>query len=320
MSSVNIKKYLKVSASLLILGSAAQAGTLAIGSTNAAAYSWAEILIPSLGPMGVAFGLNDKGQVAVTSADGSKTGIYRGGVFTPLPAPPTGYKVSALGMNDSATIVGSAFSPSDPTHEQGFILNGSKYVFFSQPGWDNTEPRAIANSGLITGYSATSDLSTTAGFIYDAGTNTFTDATPPGSGAGFSVTQGMNAQGRISGDGRSDELGRYAFVWQQKTLVRGTRQLAPFLTRLKIADENTAARGINDAGVIVGFTSSGVGFVGNDSRGYQPLIPPGGDATGASVGCEGINYYDQVVCSVTDAAGNNRNFIGTPNANYLDDQ
>jgi hypothetical protein len=286
-----------------------------ISSANAAAYSWAEILIPSMGPMGAAFGPNDKGQVAVTSADGSKTGIYRRGIFTPLPAPPAGYKVSAQGINDGGTIVGFAFSPSDPTREQGFTLNGSKYTFFSRPGWDNTEPRAIANSGLITGYSATSDLSTTAGFIYNADTNTFTDATPPGSGTGFSATQGMNANGRISGDGRSPELGRYAFVWQQETLVRGARELPPFLARLKIADVNTAARGINDAGVIVGFTNSGVGFVGSDSRGFQLLIPPGGDAPGASVACEGINNFRQVVCAVTDAAGNTRDFIGTPDAN-----
>jgi hypothetical protein len=167
---------------------------------------------------------------------------------------------------------------------------------------------------LITGYSSTSDGSTTAGFIYDAGTNTFTDATPPGSGTGFSVTQGMNAEGRIAGDGRSSELGRYAFVWQQGTLVVDGRELAPFLTRLTIAGVNGAARGINDAGVIVGFTNSGVGFVGSDSRGFELLIPPGGDAAGASVGCEGINNFGQVVCTVTDAAGNNRNFVGTPDA------
>ncbi len=290
-----------------------------ISSANAAAYSWTEILIPSIGPMGIAFGPNDKGQVAVTSADGSKTGIYRSGIFTPLPSPPAGYRVAATGINNGGTIVGGAFSPSDPTHEQGFILIGSKYTFFSRPGWDNTSARAIANSGLITGYSYTSDQSTTAGFIYNAGTNTFTDATPPGSGAGFSVTQGMNADGRISGDGRSDELGRYAFIWQQGILVRGARELPPFLARLKIADANSAARGINDAGVIVGFTGrpdgTSVGFAGSDSRGFQVLIPPGGDAPGAIVACEGINNFRQVACGVTDAAGNTRDFIGKPDTN-----
>jgi hypothetical protein len=291
-----------------------------IASANAAAYSWTEILIPSIGPQGLAIGPNDKGQVAVTNADGSKTGIYRSGIFTPLPSPPPGYTVAARGINNGGTIVGGAFSPSDPTHEQGFILIGSKYTFFSRPGWDNTEPRAIANSGMITGYNATSDLSTSAGFIYNAGTKAFTDATPPGSGTGFSVTQGMNADGRIAGDGRSDELGRYAFIWQQGTLVRGTRELAPFLARFKITDAGSAARGINDAGVIVGFNNSGGGFVGSDSRGFQVLIPPGGDAPGAFAGCEGINNFRQVVCAVSDAAGNTRNFIGTPDANDQNDQ
>jgi hypothetical protein len=287
-----------------------------IGAANAAEYTWSEILIPSIGGNLSAFGLNDKGQVAVTSADGSKSGIYRGGIFTPLPAPPAGYRLTALGVNNAGIVTGYAFSPSDPTHEQGFVLSGSTYRFFSRPGWDNTEARAIANSGLITGYSFTSDSSSNAGFIYNPGTNSFTDATPPGSGtAGFSTTQGMNADGRISGDGRSDELGRYGFIWQQGALVKGNRVLEPFLARVTVGNSNTAYRGINDAGLVVGFTAAGFGFVGGDSRGFQPLVPPGGDSAGANVSCEGINNSNQVLCGVTDAAGNLRQFIGTPDAN-----
>ncbi len=139
----------------------------------------------------------------------------------------------------------------------------------------------------MTGYNYDDALTVFAGFVYDPATGVFTDATPPGSGTGFSVTQGMNAAGRISGDGRLPGLGRYAFIWQQGTLVHGNRALAPFLARFTIAGA-TAARGINDAGVIVGFTGS-VGFVGSDSRGFQLLVPPGGDAVGAAVACEGIN-------------------------------
>jgi hypothetical protein len=133
---------------------------------------------------------------------------------------------------------------------------------------------------LITGYNITDDRSTTAGFIYDPATGTFTDATPPGSGTGSSVTQGMNTAGRISGDGRSTEFGRYTFVWQQQTIVKGTGQLLPFLARSQIAGVNSAAPGINDVGNIVGFTGSGLGFVGSDARGFRLLIPPGGDAPG----------------------------------------
>jgi hypothetical protein len=86
----------------------------------------------------------------------------------------------------------------------------------------------------------------------------------------------MNAAGRISGDGRLPD-GRYAFVWQQGTLVKDGHQLAPFLAQFRIGDAGTAARGINDAGVIVGFLSGGPGFVGSDSRGFLTLVPPGGE-------------------------------------------
>jgi len=294
----------------------AMIGPVATAAAERSGYSWTEILIPRIGPLGSAFGINDYDQIAVTSADGSKTGIYRNGAFTPVPAPPAGYRVSALGINNAGAIVGSAFSASDPSHEQGFILIGSKYRVFSRPDWNNTSGRAISPSGLVTGYSYDDALTAFAGFVYDPRTGIFTDATPPGSGAGFSVTQGMNADGRISGDGRLEGLGRYAFVWQQGTLVKGKLELAPFLSRFQIADEGTAARGINDAGVIVGFTGrpdgTAVGFVGSESRGFRLLVPPGGDAVGAIVVCEGINNAREVVCDVTDAVGNTRAFIGSP--------
>jgi hypothetical protein len=321
-----MRKLLVLPASVLVLGlgalSAFADGTPSSGA-NAAGYSWSEILIPSIGPLGLVIGINDYDQVAVTNADGSQTGIYRHGIFTPLHTPPTGYSnVGARGINNAGAIVGGASSPSDPTHEQGFILIGSKYTFFSRPGWDNTEARAIANSGLITGFSfngpySNQDFSATAGFIYNPVTKTFTDATPPGSGTGFSLTQGMNASGRITGDGRQpDGSGRYGFVWQQGTLGKDSQQLAPFLAQFRIADSNTAARGINDAGIIVGFSNAGGGFVGNESRGFLLLVPPSGDAAGATIACDAINNLSHVVCEVTDALGNNRAFLGTPVESY----
>jgi len=278
----------------------------------AAAYVWTEIVVPGATVV-QAFGLNDKGQTAVTTTDGT-SGIYQNGTFTPLPAPPPGYQVAAIGINNSGVITGSATTTTNP-NEPGFVLVGSVYTFFSRPGFDTTLPRHIANSGLITGESYGSPtIPASTGFIYDPATNTFTDATPPGSTA--TITQGMNKFGRITGDGVEPGIGRYGFVWQQESVTKGNRELLPFLDRIKI-DVITTTRGINDSGVVVGritdATGRTFGFVGSAARGYQRLVAPGGAMSGNSTFCQGINNFAQVVCSVTDSAINPLgSFIGTP--------
>src|SRR5215472_9070540 len=117
---------------------------------GAQGYQWTEIVIPG-STISNAFGLNDKGQTAVILTDGT-AGIYGDGTFTPLPPPPEGIRVGATGINNDGVITGTAFTA---VTDQGFILRGSTYTLFSRPGWDFTEPRAIANSGLITGFSIT---------------------------------------------------------------------------------------------------------------------------------------------------------------------
>jgi hypothetical protein len=284
----------------LLTGSAANAGA-------AAPYVWTEIVLPS-SSVANAFGPNDRGQVAVTAVDGT-SGIYRNGTFTQLPAPPAGYQVSATGINNAGVIVGVASTTTD-THEQGFILVSGVYTFFSRPGWGNTEPRAIGNSGLVTGYSF-QDTGETAGFVYDPAPGVFTDVTPRLST--FTIAQGINKFGRISGNGREAVLGRFGFIWQQGTFTNGPRRLLPFLDRFIVDAGSTNARGINDAGIIVGYISgaTSAGFIGADTRGYRLLLPPGADVSGVTVVCEGINNARQVVCLVSDTAGNSHGFIGS---------
>src|SRR5262252_4727175 len=202
------------------------------GLAGAQVYQWTEIVIPGAMVSG-AWSINDKGQATVNTTDGS-AGIYQNGTFTPLPPPPQGLQVVAFGINNDGVIAGYV-----PGTGDGFILRGSTYTFFSRAGWDNTQPRAIANSGLITGYSFGTGGSPTAGFIYDPDTGTFTDATPPGST--FTITQGMNTFGRITGNGGDSNIGRYGFVWQQGTIAKGKRELVPFLDRIKI-DVSTNTR------------------------------------------------------------------------------
>ena len=273
-------------------------------------YVWTEIVIQGTSVL-QAWQINDIGQVAIGVTTDGRSGIYFDGTFTQLP-PLEGFQVGALGINNDGVIAGVATDPSGT--RQGFILHGSTYTLFSRPGWDNTEARAIADSGLITGDTFNVD-GATRGFIYDPDTRMFRDATPPGSTN--TITQGMNSFGRITGHGIDTVNGRYGFVWQQGTITKGERELLPFLDRLKIGASGAATRGITDSGVVVGFTSNPDGtsdsFVGSDASGYERLVPPGGEVAGNSTFCEGINNFAQVECYVWDPAMNPQGaFIGSP--------
>jgi len=278
---------------------------------GAQGYSWTEIVIKGTTVV-QAWQINDIGQVAISGTTDGRSGIYQDGTFTPLP-PLEGFTVHALGINNGGVITGGATDTSG--FSQGFILCGSTYRLFARAGWDNTEARAIADSGLITGDTYNGTGAPYAGFIYNPNTNIFTDATPPGSTN--TITQGINNLGRITGHGRDNVIGLYGFVWQQETIIEGKRELLPFLERLSI-DFQTRARGINDSGVVVGFITDAAGrsegFVGSDALGYQRLVAPGGEIPGNSTYCAGINNAAQVVCYVWEDSTSTPQgaFIGSP--------
>ena|SRR2546422_34237 len=286
----------------------------------AAAYAFTPVVIPGASSVSI-WGINDQGQAIVQTDIGSGvSGVYHGGTFTPLPSAGSGVQLSAFGINNAGVVVGSATTTADP-NEKGFILTGSLYRFFSRPGFTNTEPRAIGNSGLVTGTSWNFDQDgnpINAGFVYDPSTNTFTDATPPGA-VGFIVMQGINKSGVISGSGNQPGIGGCAFIWQMGIFNNGKSAAVPFLDRVRIAGGFARARGINDAGLIAGFTpdetnSMIVGFVGNSVRGFQLLTAPGATPDNGGTMCQGINNLAQVTCGVIEdvAVANSTAFIGSP--------
>src|SRR2546428_3854951 len=202
----------------------------------AAAYAFTPVVIPGASSVSI-WGVNDQGQAIVQTDIGSGvSGVYHGGTFTPLPSAGSGVQLSAFGINNAGVVVGSATTTADP-NEKGFILTGSLYRFFSRPGFTNTEPRAIGNSGLVTGTSWNFDQDgnpINAGFVYDPSTNTFTDATPPGA-VGFIVMQGINKSGVISGSGNQPGIGGGGFSprhWRLGKLKRGG---GPFLFAVRRA-------------------------------------------------------------------------------------
>jgi hypothetical protein len=123
--------------------------------------------------------------------------------------------------------------------------------------------------------------------------------------------QGINKLGVLSGNGHDPNLGDYSFIWQQGKFGNGRGEV-PFFDRFTVANEAGRARGINDAGIIVGNATSGkAGFVGNALLGFRLLRVPGSTA-GSSIACEGINNFGQVTCAYTNANFISHVFIGTP--------
>ena len=251
-------------------------------------------------------GINNTGRiVGYASLDGVTyfSFTYQSGVFSPLPplpgSPPL--EVVAHGINDAGEVVGTVVDPAAPLAPTAFILPSGSFIYtgFSRPAWPATYARAIANSGLVVGYSD-DNAGTTAGFIFDRTTFLFTDITIPGSL--FTIAQSMNNAGQVVGS--AVMLGGTQ-VW--------LREPGGAVTLFQILGRPTRARGINDVGLIAGFTTIGTtntGFVGNSS-GFQDLMVPGSDHTFP----ESINNAGQIAgLFMTGGTAVTRGFIATPAA------
>lgn len=245
-------------------------------------------------------GVNNSGQITgYTSTDGvhNFSFLYSGGVFTPLPASPL--EPSALGMNDSGTIVGTT----NTVPKQGFIFSGGAYAFFSRAGWTNTEARGVNDSGLVTGWSYETDSSgaytASEGFIFNPATGSFTAI--PIAGSNFVIAQGINTAGQVVGNARFTPGGSRGWLRDPGT---GT------ISQFQIAGGSTDARGINDAGILAGFVTTATGAHGwvGTSLGYELLDVPGAANTYA----EAVNHAGQVSGLWFDAADVSHGFIATP--------
>jgi len=153
------------------------------------------------------------------------------------------------------------------------------------PGLSSTEARGINDTGQIVGCAFTSDpLSSVA--VFWAGRAAAPKLLPTG---GFSETcaEEINNAGQIVGVGESPSTGRIALLWASPTAGP-----AP----LPAVGEQTDARGINDAGQIVGLTGTGgtVRALFWASPSASPALLPEMPGSGFS-DAWGINNAGQVV-------------------------
>jgi uncharacterized membrane protein len=246
------------------------------------------------------FGLNDAGQVAGVATVGSSVIPFvwspaGGGTFTLLPSAPAGSPVPdvAIGINDAGTIVGGAINASG--NEVGFRLSGGTYTYFAYPGAAGTEARGIGTAGLITGFSGDA-AGNLLPIIYDPAANAFTSIPVPGILARpGNFAQGINAAGQVVGGAFISGVGYSGFLRQSNGTV----------TTFQINGRDTRARGINDAGVIVGWYNGTDAFVEFSPGSFSFFDFPGATVTIA----EGINDLGELSGVWNDAAGNTHSFV-----------
>lgn len=271
-----------------------------------------------------AWQVNSAGQVAVLSDFGGSVYFSPGGAWLALPPPlaDSGYSavgLAALGINDSLAIAGSAVRSEGAVTEEGFILAKGNYSFFAVPGFNRTVARAIGNNAVAVGL-AYNDSTFMVGFIHnpasvpDYPTGT-TQVVPVlnGTAAQQTIANGMNGLGQIVGSARFPGVPRYGFLYDPRWASRGYEQLITFF---RVDDLNTAARGINDWGRIVGFTTDASGTMTGflmTGLGHRPIrCPQLGD--GISVAAQSINNRGVVAGNWNDASGNLHGFVAYPDS------
>jgi hypothetical protein len=223
-----------------------------------------------------------------------------------------------FGINDAGTIVGS-FTMSDGS-EHGFFgpISGAYTVFDVPGGGPGTEPRAIDNTGRITGSMNTNnaDQSILEYGEFERYTNgtflTVMQGTTPLNG----ILQGINTghAGMFVGeywtfDSVNNRFIRHGYSGRAGQWVADI--VLPFNTI------RTAPRSINGPGTVVGFFTSGGanhGFILQKNVATQFDYP---DPSNIGTVFEGINDTGVVSGSWTDTAGNQHSFTLDTKSNTL---
>ena len=240
---------------------------------------------------------NDAVGAYVDTAGNPHAVRYSHGTWTVV-EPPESVLSQARGINDAGTITGYYQDQGGGLH--GYTLQNGQFSSFDFPGAVHSQGLGINNRGDIVGAYDTGDINTSIGFVLKNGR--FTTFEVPGSSPGSTAALGINDEGQIVGiygDAQGNSFGflRAGGHYQTIDLPPGGGTLATGVNedgrvvgnyfpgdgsgthgfslvhgKARIIDypalmSRTRVRGINDAGVIVGFYSpDGVtmhAFVGN---------------------------------------------------------
>jgi probable HAF family extracellular repeat protein len=259
---------------------------LALGSLAVAQGTYTGIVAPNARDT-IVEGINTAGEM-VGSYYNEDIGVWQGFLlsgtnFTTLDYPGALYGTYASGINDEGQVVGYAETQDAVL---GYVYDTQTQTFTAfptYPGAIETAGTDINNFGTIVGYATIEHGSYVSyeGFELVGATYTKIPVISMGAGTGDILTA-INNSGEIVGatlDSTRDVTG--SFIYSQ-----GTFQ--PFRVTGR---QSVIATGINDAGTIVGYFDSYLGFVFQDNT-FTPLRYPGTDILTEALA---INSAGQVV-------------------------
>lgn len=212
-----------------------------------------------------------------------------------------------LGINDSGVIVGY-YGDGATVPNNGFVYTGS-FTPANVSGAAQTQVVAINNTQSGGSFG-------TAGFYVDGGGNNHgftkmggTTTTQDGGVATFTQTLGLNdanmAVGVTTAAGNVTE----GFVYNTQT-----KSLTPLAPSLVAGANALTATGINNAGVIVGFTQSATGAF-SDFIDKNNMFTSVADPNGTNPMFFGINNNGQIVGTDTASGGYSEGFVYNMNSN-----
>jgi probable HAF family extracellular repeat protein len=225
--------------------------------------------------------------------------VDSGGTFTTFAAPGA-VQTTALGINNTGQIVGSAFDGMNPT--QGFLYSGGAFTTINNPTGtgEYLQASGINDGGQIVGTSETTSGNFTGSqgyLLLPDGTFSFLNV--PGSTSTFA--NGINNAGQIAGR-FYDSSSQHGFLYSGGVY-------SPFNVPGSM-NSVTEITGINNAGQIVGTFNDGSttrSFLYSNNT-FSMINVPGSQLTLVS----GINDAGQLVGTFSLNAGGHEGFIASP--------
>ena len=219
------------------------------------------------GPVSIAYGINDVGQIVGTSATASGTShafLWSNGTMADLGSLGSAGPSDGRGINNRGQVVGGTVDANNSQYHAFLWDHGTMSDLGTLRGYNLSQAQAINDAGQVVGFSGDPSMGGLGhAFLWDNGTMSDLGTLP---GYNYSIALGINDAGQVAGYSftaptQSGPMTSRAFLWDNGNMSD--------LGTLPQANDSEAF-GLNDFGAVVGDS-------GNDSFDGHGVLWQGGN-------------------------------------------